>query len=217
MEVGPGDGYQIQGLGPTAPASAEVGVDPRPGNFDRAKAPIGQAFQRRLAEIIRRVRQRGDATGGDRQGDGLGPVQSRLGHLGRAAIAEESGKGVPGAGDLTGPHEPVGQVAAAERRAGEDTLQRREIHRKPERAQPIGHRRESFDAAGSNSGRRGEHARIIVADKVAEDMDFSTVQLGRPLDATDQLKAQSKCLGPGDGQGRDRIMIGDRQRREANG
>ena len=106
--------------------------------------------QRRLAEIIGRVGQAGDAPRAADQGDRLGPGQPGLGHLRGAAVAQVAGERLAGAGDLAGPRQPVGQVATAERRAGEGPPQGLQVDREPQASS-----RSAIAASRSAAARRG--------------------------------------------------------------
>ena len=51
--------------------------------------------------------------------------------------------------------------------------------------------------------------RIIIADEVSQDVKLTAFEFAGQLDARDQLDTPPCCLGPGHGQGRDRVMVGN--------
>jgi hypothetical protein len=59
-------------------------------------------------------------------------------------------------------------------------------------------------------------ALVILADEVAQEVELAAVQVAAQLDPGDQLHAQPVGLGPGHAQGRDRVVVGDRQGLEAH-
>jgi hypothetical protein len=118
------------------------------------------------------------------------------------------------AGDLTGPGQPIGQVPAAERGAREGAAERGQVDGQAELFQPLGHGREAIHSRRAEARGRGDDGGVVVADEMAEDVDLAPIKLGRPLDPGNKLDSQPHRLGPGDGQSRDCVMVGDRNRRQ---
>ena len=55
---------------------------------------------------------------------------------------------------------------------------------------------------------------MVLANEVAQKVDFAAFPHAGQLDAANQLDSQASRFGPGDSQGGDRVVIGDRQGRE---
>ena len=160
--------------------------------------------------------QAGDTPRGDDQGDRLAPGEPGLGDVPRAAVAEVAGEGVAGGDRLAGPDEPVGQMLAADRGAGMGVADRLEVDEQAELSEPIGHRLDPVGAPGAEVIRGADEGRVVVADEVAEQVDFLALALGRQLDPGDQFDAESFGLGAGDGDRREGVMVGDRDGGEAD-
>ena len=217
MEVGAGDRDEIQPVRPGAEATAPPGRDARTGDLQRGEAAVDQDPQRRFPEIIGGMGETGNPTRTPDQGDRLGPGEPRLGDLGGSAVAEVAGERLAEAGDLVRPHQPVGQVAAAERGAGKGLAECHQVDLQAQRGESVGHRAKPIGAGAAERVRRRPQRRVVVADEVAEDVDLaSPVVHGSQLDPADQLHAQTGRFGPGDGDCGKGVVVGDRQRRQAD-
>ncbi len=215
MEIRACHGDQIHRLGPAAPASAQVPVDPGAGDFNRSQAPFSQGLQRRLTEIERRVSESRHPSRGMSDGHRVSPVEPGLGHLSRTVVSQNAGEGIADTLGLAGSHKPIGKVAAAERGPRKGLTERLQIDGEPQGFEPIRHRREPVDSRKPEPRGRGDHRGVLIAKKVAQDMNLPAIQLGRPLDSGNQLDPQPLRLRTGDGQSRNRVMIGNGDGRQA--
>ena len=187
---------------------------PGPSTSIGPQAFVGQAADRRFAEVMRRMRQRGHPAGPADQVDGLGSLQPRLLDARRAPVAQIPREGIAEARDLAGPCQVVGQVPASEHGAGNARRTASRSTRRPSsssrttiasirRARPA--RRASIAAA---------RVRLVLADEVSQDVQLATPVFAGQLDPVDQLDAPVTRFGLGHGERRDGVVVGDRQRRE---
>ena len=149
----PAIGTRRQPVRPGAEASAPLGRDAGTGDLQRGEAAVDQDPQRRFPEIIGGMGETGNPTRTPDQGDRLGPGEARLGDLGESAVAEVAGERIAVAGDLLRPHQPVGQVAAAESGAGKGLAERHQVDLEAQRGESVGHRAKSI-GAGVREARR---------------------------------------------------------------
>ena len=162
------------------------------------------------------MRQRGDTASAVDQGDRLASVEPGLGDAGWSSVPQVAREHLAHAGRLAGPCQVIGQVAPAQRGARERPLQCLHIDRQPQRLQPGGHRFHSMDSAIAKGRHRRQERGIIFADEVPQKMEFVLVVDAGQLDSRDQLDTPTRGLGPGHRQGRDRVVVGNCQCRQAN-
>ena len=188
---------------------------PGPGHLDRPQARVGQRSERLHAEVERRMGQAGDAPRAADQPDRLGRVQPGLGHARGPAVAQVAGERLADAGDLPGPRQLLGQVPAAQDRAGEGSPQSVQVDRQPlvaPAARP--------STAAASPGPRGAVPARRAGPSSSSRTKWPRRWSSRPsrwqlssTPATSSTPSRS-ASGRAIGQGRDRVVVGDRQRRE---
>ena len=214
MEVAAGDRHQAEPGRPIAEPPPQTAGNPGTLHLDGPHARVNQLSERLQAEVERRMGQTGDAPRAADQPDRLEDLQHGLGHARGPAVAQEAGEDLADAGDLPGPRQVLGDVPPAQDRAREGSPQFVQIDRQPLVTQPLGHRPQPDRPALAEPSQRDPQAVVILPKEIAEEVELAAVQVAAQLDAGDQLHAQPVGLGPGDRQGRDRVMVGDRHRRE---
>ena len=161
------------------------------------------------APMRRRRRPRGS-----RQSPGR--FEPRLVNAGRASIAQVSCEDLAHTGHLARSRQVIGQMAPAQAGAGKT---RRTASRSIESpAFAVVHH--CLDSLGSTGAERTplhcRERRVIVADEMPQDVDLTAIVLAGQLDPGDQFNTPPHRLGPGHRQGGDRVVVGDRQCRQAD-
>ena len=203
---------------PSRAAAAE------PGGRSRARRPrsprgppSASVSERRQPEIIGRMGQPGDAARAADQGDRLGA--RRAGAWAPRPGRRRRGSGrTPRDGRRPGRSAPASRPGAGGRasRGGRPRASASRSTRRPSVGQPLDHRREPV-ARGRRGAVAGRDRSAGSSSRTKWPRMWSSrpSQLGGQLDPGDQLDAQPVGLGPGDGEGRERVVVGDRQRRQA--
>ena len=167
-------------------------------------------------EIIGRVGEPGNPAGAPDQGDRLVPGQPRLGDLRGAAVAEVAGERLARAGYLLVRASQSARCRRPSVARGKAPCERRQVDPEAQLAsrsaialiRPARAARRPWSAATS--------ARVVVADEVAQDVDLAPSGIRQSARPRRQLDAEPGRLGPGDGEGREGVVVGDRQRRQAD-
>ena len=90
---------------------------------------------------------------------------------------------------------------AAQHSAGKGLPQRIQVENQAVVPQLLGHGLQPRSATRAEPAKRGEQARVIVAQEMAKQMDLAAVQLARQLGSSHELQAQPRGLRPGNCQG----------------
>ena len=161
--------------------------------------------------------QPGNAARAADQGDRLGPGEPGLGDLRRAAVAEVAGERLATAGDLPGPHQPVGQVPTAERGAGEGAAQGLQVDRQAQPVEPLGHRARAARRAAARrrvaaASSAGSSSRTKWPRMWTSRPSCSAVSSTPAISSTPSRSASGRATARAE----TRVVVGDRQRRQAD-
>ena len=150
------------------------------------------------------------------QGDRLAPGGSRLGDLSCGPVAKVAVEGVAVTRNLPGLIKVVGQVLPPQGGPRVSLPEIVEVDGQVQGGQAVDQGDDPLISSNPECSRSGDEVGVVLPDKVAEDVDFSAVALGGQLDPRDQLDTDPGRFKPSRGNGRNGVVVGDRQGSQAD-
>jgi hypothetical protein len=216
VEVTTGDTNQSKSIGPGTDSLAFAGRKAWSVNFDGIQTLVDKCVQLGLPEVMGWMGQCGNAAGLLDQNDCLAAIKPMFVHAGRTSIPQITCEDVACTGHLMRPRQVVRQMAPTQACAWEDTPHCAQIDQEPERSQSRDHRLDPLASTRAKLCHCLQELLVIVSDKMPQNMKLTTVLFARKLDPRDEFNAPPQSLESGHRQGRHGVVIGDRQRRQAD-
>ncbi len=138
--------------------------------------------------------ERRNSTGRVNQGDGPRGLEPRFVHAGGLTFAQVPEERLAPASYLTGAGQKLRDVSPAQNRSRKRPLESSFINGKPQFHESRDHLAHPVGSAVAQKLHGLDQSRIVISDKVPQDVKLTTFVFARQLDAVDQLDAPPGSL-----------------------